>query len=527
MQWHSGLILLLNFRVVLAIFAGSLVGLLLGSMPGLGPVFVLTVLLAASSRFPTLLALTFLVAAYTAAVLGGAITAVVFNVPGHPGNIATTYDGPTLAREGRAGEAVVAIGLSGAVGGVLSAIGLIVGAPLFVDLALHLQPVDYFLLAIAALTMIVVFSKGNLIGGLLLGGIGLLVSTVGTDPFTGNARFTFGVSFLGNNGIPLSLIAVGLFAVGSGLIMIENTAKKTREYTIKNVEIGSGIKKGIASVVRHPVEVLRASGVGFIIGLIPGMGVTVSNLAAYRVETHFKPDAPWGKGHIVGVMAPEAADASTLISELMPAFALGIPGAVTSALMLNALLLHGLVPGPAFFTSGPTVAAFMLAIPLCQIFNAVLGIAMAPIVMKMAKIPHSIVAPVVIVLGAVAAFMVNGSIGDIVVAFLFGGLGYMILKLCLPLAPLALGALLGPLAESNYLRVQSLDSASHSNAFTQPLSLVLDLVIVAVLAGPCIRKLAQRGFLMHGPTRDFIGPTLERPSSPDDEVFGNDNRLET
>lgn len=492
MDWHSGLVLLLSGKIVLAIVGGSLVGLLLGSLPGLGPVFVLTVLLAVSARFPTLMALTFLVAAYTAAVLGGAITAVVFNVPGHPGNIATTYDGPPMAREGRAGEAVVAIGLSGAVGGVLSALGLIFGAPLFVDLALRLQPVDYFLLAVIALTMIVVFSRGKLVGGLLLGGLGLLVSTVGTDPVTGNNRFTFGIGFLGNNGIPLALIAVGLFAVGSGLVMIEGTARRSQGEVQAVVSLGAGIKQGIGAVATHPAQVLRSSLVGFVIGLIPGMGVTVSNLAAYRVESHFKPNAPWGRGYVLGVMAPEAADAATLISELMPAFALGIPGAVTSALMLDALLLHGLVPGPGFFSSGPTIAAFMLAVPLCQLFNAILGIAMAPVVIRMARIPHSVVGPTIIVLGAVAAYMVNGSVDDVVIAFIVGALGYAILKLGLPLAPLALGVLLGPLAEANFRRVQELDAARHSNAFLRPFSLFLGLMAASVLVGPSIRQWALR-----------------------------------
>lgn len=504
MHWVSALALLMSGKVILAIVGGSVVGLLLGSLPGLGPVFVLTVLLAVSARFPTLVALTFLVAAYTSAVLGGAITAVVFNVPGHPGNIATTFDGPPMAESGRAGEAVVAIGLSGAVGGVLSAVTLIFGAPLIVDLALHLQPVDYFLLAVIALTMIVVFSRRHLVGGLLLGGIGFLIATVGSDPITGNDRFTFGSSFLQANGIPLSLIAVGLFAVGSGLVMIEQSAGRSEQLS-RPVSLRAGMGRGIRAVVSHPVPVLRSSVVGIVLGLVPGMGVTVSNLAAYQLETRFKPDAPWGKGHVVGVMAPEAADAGTLISELMPAFALGIPGAVTSALMLDALLLHGLVPGPGFFNSGATVSAFLLAIPICQLVNAVLGIAVAPLVVRMARIPHAIVGPAVIVLGAVAAYVVNGSISDVAVAFAFGIVGYTILKLKLPLAPLALGALLGPLAEANFRRVQQISAANHGNAFLQPLPLVLAVVAAGALFGPGIFRLVDRT----GRRRVRWGPTEE------------------
>ncbi len=498
MHWASALTLLMNGRVILAIAGGSIVGLLLGALPGLGPVFVLTVLLAVSARFPTLVALTFLVSAYTAAVLGGAITAVVFNVPGHPGNIATTFDGPPMAQSGRAGEAVVAIGLSGAVGGLLSALTLIFGAPLIVDVALHLQPVDYFLLAMIALTMIVVFSRRHLVGGLLLGGLGFVIATVGPDPITGNNRFTFGSSFLQANGVPLSLIAVGLFAIGSGLVMIEQTTGRSKsEQLSRPVSLRAGMGRGIRAVAAHPVSVVRASVVGIVLGLVPGMGVTVSNLAAYELEKRFKPDAPWGRGHVVGVMAPEAADAGTLISELMPAFALGIPGAVTSALMLDALLLHGLVPGPGFFSSGPTVVAFLLAIPICQLVNAILGIAVAPLVVRMARIPHAVVGPAVIVLGAVAAYVVNGSISDVVVAFAFGIIGYSILKLKLPLAPLALGALLGPLAETNFRRVQEISAANHGNAFLQPLPLVLLLVGAGALFGPAVFRLqnrARRGY---------------------------------
>lgn len=491
MDWSGGATLLFTGGPMLSLLVGCVLGIFLGALPGLGPVFVLTVMLPLTVHLPTIDALVMLVAGYTGAVFGGAITAVVFKVPGHPGNIATTFDGPAMASQGRAGEAVVALGIAGAVGGIIATGFLMFVAPVILDAALKLQPVDYFMLAVFGLSMVAAASRGKVLVGLVLGGLGVLLSTIGPDVITGTNRFTFGSSFLQSNGIPLALVAVGVFAIGSGFVMMEENWKK-RARPLDEVRIRGGITQGLRAAASHPLPILRSSLLGVLIGVIPGLGITLSNLAAYAMESRLGRHMTWGTGNVIGVMAPEAADGATLIAELIPAFTLGIPGAATSALMLEALSLHGLTAGPGFFQSGSTVAAFLLAIPVAQVLIAVLGILSAPVVVRMARISPQIIGPALIVIGTVGAYVVNGAFADVVIGLVFGVIGYIIVKLHLPLAPIVMGTLLGPLAEENLGRVRILDRATHSIAFFQPMVLILAAMGLAAFLGPFGGRLLRR-----------------------------------
>lgn len=492
MDWAGGAALLFAMGPILSLIVGCVLGIFLGALPGLGPVFVLTVMLPLTVHLPTVDALVMLVAGYTGAVFGGAITAVVFKVPGHPGNIATTFEGPAMASQGRAGEAVVALGIAGAVGGIVATGFLMFVAPLILNAALKLQPVDYFMLAVFGLSMVAAASRGKVLIGLVLGGLGVLLSTIGPDVITGANRFTFGSSFLQSNGIPLALVAVGVFAIGSGFVMMEENWKK-RTSKLDDVRIRGGISDGLKAAASHPLPILRSSLLGVLIGVIPGLGITLSNLAAYAMESKLGRRMSWGTGNVIGVMAPEAADGATLISELIPAFTLGIPGAATSALMLEALALHGLTAGPGFFESGSTVAAFLLAIPVAQVLIAVLGILSAPVVVRMARISPQIIGPALIVIGTVGAYVVNGAFADVVIGLIFGAVGYIIVKLRLPLAPIVMGTLLGPLAEENLGRVRILDKASHSFAFFQPMALILAALGLAAFLAPVGGRLVRKG----------------------------------
>lgn len=520
MDWAGGATLLFAGGPILSLIVGCVLGIFLGALPGLGPVFVLTVMLPLTVHLPTVDALVMLVAGYTGAVFGGAITAVVFKVPGHPGNIATTFEGPVMASQGRAGEAVVALGIAGAVGGIIATGFLMFVAPVILNAALKLQPVDYFMLAVFGLSMVAAASRGKVLVGLVLGGLGVLLSTIGPDVITGTNRFTFGSSFLQSNGIPLALVAVGVFAIGSGFVMMEENWKK-RTSKLDDVRIRGGISDGLKAAATHPIPILRSSLLGVLIGVIPGLGITLSNLAAYAMESKLGRRMSWGTGNVVGVMAPEAADGATLISELIPAFTLGIPGAATSALMLEALSLHGLTAGPGFFESGSTVAAFLLAIPVAQVLIAVLGIISAPVVVRMARISPQIIGPTLIVIGTVGAYVVNGAFADVVIGLAFGVVGYIIVKLKLPLAPIVMGTLLGPLAEENLGRVRILDRASHSFAFFQPMALVLAALGLLAFLGPVGGRVMRKKRHGSGTAISFSG---EENHNDESVVAGNVHR---
>lgn len=490
MAWLAGLHIVLTPTLLLAMVLGSSIGLFLGTLPGLGPGFALTLFVPLTFDLSTAVALTFLVAMYTAAVFGGAISAVLINVPGHPGNIATTFDGYPMAQQGRAGEAIAAIGVAGAVGGIISVVGLVFIAPLVTNIAVKINPADYFMLAVFGLAMVSATAGKDVIQGILLGGLGFALSTVGQDPITGFYRFTFGSSYLKSDGVNFAVMVVGLFAIGSAFLMIEQR-HLPREY--EYVRISNDFWIGVKRVLQNPWQVIRASIVGVVMGVIPGLGIAISNIAAYIVESKINPRKNWGKGEVVGVMAPEAADNATLVAELIPAFTLGIPGAITSALMLDAITVHGLQPGPSFFHgNNPTVAAFFIAMFLSQIVFAVLGIALSRFFAKGAEIPTSILAPIIIVMGCVGAYAIHGNIGDIALALIFGVIGYIILKLHLPLAPIVLGAILGPLAEDNYRRALLIQHATHKSIFLAPLPLVLIVLSLAVFFIPLVFQMRAR-----------------------------------
>lgn len=484
MAWIAGLQVVALPMNLLAMVLGSAIGLFIGTLPGLGPAFALTLFLPLTFDLPTATALIFLVAMYTAAVYGGAISAILVNVPGHPGNIATTFDGHPMAQQGRAGEAIAAVGVAGAIGGLLSVVMLVLVSPLVVDIALKISPIDYFMLAVFGLSMVSATSGQNVIQGMILGGLGFLFSTVGEDPITGNYRFTFGNNYLMSNGISFAVMVVGLFAIGSAFLMMEQRRQPPPRG--ERAALSHDFWVGVKAALRHPVHVIRASLVGVVMGVVPGLGIAISNIVAYIVETKVHPQVKWGQGQVVGVMAPEAADNATLIAELVPAFTLGIPGAATSALMLDAITVHGLQPGPSFFNGNPDTAAFFIAMFLSQIVFAILGIVLARFLAKGADVPHTILAPIILVMGCVGAYAIHGSIGDIILALGFGVVGYIILKLHYPLAPMVLGAILGPLAEGNYRRAMIIEQATHHSPFLAPLPLILGLASLVVFVVPVI-----------------------------------------
>ena len=282
MDWLAGLHGLGQIAPIAALLLGSVIGLFLGALPGLGPVFVLTLFLPLTFNVPAIPALVFLVSLYTSAVFGGAITAVLFNVAGHPGNIATVFDGRPLTDQGRAGQAIASIGVAGAVGGIIATIALVFVSPLILNAALTISPADYFMLAVFGMCMVAGLSGRHMIAGLILGGIGFLLSTVGPDPITGGYRFTFGNEFLRSNGIPFSIIVVGVFALGNAFYMIERIHRAKED--VRPVRIDPDFFSGIRALFTYPVEVIRSGIVGTIIGVVPGLGITLSNVMAYALE---------------------------------------------------------------------------------------------------------------------------------------------------------------------------------------------------------------------------------------------------
>ena len=504
MDWTDGIGLALSGTTILAILAGSLIGLALGVLPGVGGIFGLTLFIPLTLHWSAVTALALLVALYTSAVYGGAITAVLFRIPGHPGNIATSFEGPALTRQGRAGEAVVAIGLAGIVGGLIAIVAVVFAGPVIANYGVNISPADYFMLAVLGLSLVAAASRRQVLEGILLGGLGFLLSTVGQDPISSETRFTFGSSYLGFNGINFSIVAIGIFAIGSALYMLSpGEGGATQEIP----RMWTGVRAGCGTFARQIAPVLRGGVIGTVIGTIPGVGISLSNIIAYLAEERLHPTRQWGHGEMAGVIAPESADNATLVAELIPAFTLGIPGAPASALMLYAITIHGLEPGFAFFNQNPDGAAFFITMFISLLVFTVLGFALSGVLARAALIDRRVLAPFVLAAGCVGAYAVHGSYGDIVLALVFGVVGCLLLRFRLPLTPLVLGLILGPLAESNYRRAATIAQATHSNPLLSVGPILLGAASLCVLLITIVPAIRSRRRGQGAP----IDPRSDRP----------------
>lgn len=489
------------------IILGSALGVLLGSLPGIGPIFVLTLFVPITAAIGTVPAMSFLLSSYVSAVFGGAITAILFEVPGHPGNIATLYDGPKLHSAGRGSETIVATGLSGTIGIIGAVLVLTFVSPIVATVGLKIGPAAFCMLAVLGLSLVAAVSKRKILQGIMLGAIGLALSTIGQDTITGSYRFTAGLTFIKANGIPFADVAVGIFGVGTAYRMIIHPQKtsmtsKPAEVLTRRKVIRRGLD-GVKALALRWAMILRSTIVGIVIGVLPGLGITLSNISAYTLQERLESvhkhksgpltrEPPFGEGNIAGPMVAESADSATLVAELIPALSLGLPGGVPAALILEALLLHGVGIGPLFFSAHRVLSwDFSIAMMLAGVAFCALGIIMAPLLAFGAKAPRYIVASSIIIAAASGAYSVDHSVWDIGIALISGGIGFGISELGLPLAPIAMGAILGPLVEENFDRAILIERATHTELFFTGLPLLLGIASVIVFIVPIFLRIAQ------------------------------------
>ena len=470
-------LLLLTPAGLLALVGGGLIGLIVGTIPGLGPVFGIALFLPFTFWFPTHYALIFLGSLYCCCVYGGALTTITLGIPGTAGNLPTAFDGHALARQGKAG---FAIGLSTAASAIGGMIGVIVFAfltPVLASWSLRIGPSEYFLLAAFGISMVGWTSEGNTVAGIVLGCVGILVSNMGLDVITGEPRATFGTIYL-SGGIPFVPSSIGLFGLAQALAMAEEggTISKTGK-------VFKGVGQGIRYVMSRPLLVLRHSLMGSMVGIIPGVGITIASFLSYFAEqriTRAKPS--FGEGNPAGVIAPEAANNACVATELIPAFGIGIPGGVTSALFLAAIMMHGLQPGFNLFLLGGTeVWAMVWGMALAQfLFFLFLG-AGGNLFMRVTIIPNSILVPTIIAFCYVGAFASRGLILDTVVMTIFGIAGYFLNKARFPIGCFVVGQILGDMAEQNFHRALILSDGSYSFLFVSKISSVLFFLVASLL----------------------------------------------
>ncbi len=474
----SGASLFFTPSAILLTAAGCLAGLLIGILPGLGPLMGIILMLPVAFYLSPIPAMGMLVAIFVGGSCGGAVSAILLRIPGTPLSAATLLDGYPMAQKGRTGEAIGLAISASSLGGTFGGLILLFFAPLLAALALNFTPPEYFMLAILGLLSIAVISRESTIKGLLCGAIGLMISTIGTDSFSQAYRFTFDYHNL-LNGFHIVSVVIGLFALSEMFEQIL-AGKLSTKPNVQNVKVSFG---SFRMTVRHKVNLLRSSAIGSFFGALPGAGGVVSSYTAYAIaKARAKPDEKYGEGAEGGVVATESANNACCGATLIPTLSLGIPGDASSAVLMGALFLLGFFPGPELFEQNLDIAGgIIIAYLAANIFLFFLGILLTPVFVSVLKMKKQFLIPLVLLLSAVGTYALQSSTFDLWVMLGFGIVGYILRKFGYPLAPIVIGMILGPIAESNYRRALLISDTGHWIFVERPISAFILLVCVVLI----------------------------------------------
>ncbi len=476
-------------------FVGCLLGTLIGVLPGLGPIATIAMLLPATYALPPIAALIMLAGIYSGAQYGGSTTAILVNLPGESSSVVTMLDGYQMARKGRAGAALSVAALGSFIAGCFGTLILAAFAAPLAELAFKFGPAEYFSLMVLGLIGAVVLASGSLIKAIGMIILGLLLGLVGTDVNTGTARFSFGIPEL-SDGIGFISVAMGVF--GFAEIIVNVDMKETRETFTNKVE---GLLLSWKDFKEAFPAIARGTGIGSLLGILPGGGALLAAFASYTIEKKIgkNPQPPFGQGNIRGVAGPESANNAGAQTSFIPLLTLGIPPNAVMALMVGAMTIHNIQPGPQVMTSNP--ALFWGMIASMWIGNLMLVILNLPLIgmwVQLLKVPYRILYPAILMFCCIGVFSVNNNSFDVLITVLFGVLGIVFLKLGCEAAPLLLGFILGPMMEENLRRAMLLSRGDPTVFLTRPLSLVMLLMAVAmvvIISLPALSKKREETFV--------------------------------
>ncbi len=475
-------------------FLGSVIGTLIGVLPGLGPIATIAMLLPATYALPPVAALIMLAGIYYGAQYGGSTTSILVNIPGESSSVVTCLDGYQMARNGRAGPALSIAALGSFFAGCVATLVLAAFAPPLTELAFKFGPAEYFSLMTLGLIGAVALASGSLIKAICMIVLGLLLGLVGTDVNSGVARFSFDIPEL-TDGIGFVGVAMGLFGFAE---VISNVALRDKREVFTGEKLQLYPSK--ADMKEATPAIIRGTLLGSILGILPGGGAALASFAAYTLEKKINknPKIPFGKGNIRGVAAPEAANNAAAQTSFIPLLTLGIPPNPVMALMVGAMTIHNIQPGPQVMTSNP--ALFWGLIASMWIGNLMLVILNLPLIsmwVALLKVPYRFLYPAILVFCCIGIYTVNNTIFDVYLTALFGLIGMVFLKLKCEGAPLLLGFILGPMMEENFRRALLLSRGEFSTFVTRPLSLGLllaALALVVIVALPAIKSKREEAF---------------------------------
>jgi len=477
--------------------AGTVLGTLIGVLPGLGPVATIAILLPVTYALSPVSALIMLAGIYYGSQYGGSTTAILVNLPGEASSVVTVIDGYQMARKGRAGPALAAAGIGSFFAGSVGTLILAAFAPSLTELAFKFGPAEYFALLVLGLIGAVVLASGSLLKAIGMILLGLLLGLVGTDVNSGVARFSFDFPEL-TDGIGFIVIAMGVFGYGE---IISNLGKHESERGVFTAKV-SGLFPTKQDFKDMTPAVLRGTALGSILGILPGGGALLSSFAAYALEKkmRMKPgEVPFGQGNIRGVAAPESANNAGAQTSFIPLLTLGIPSNAVMALMVGALTIQNIQPGPQVMTSNPEL--FWGLIASMWIGNAMLVILNLPLIgiwIKLLTVPYRYLFPAIVLFSAIGVYSTNNNTWDIWMVGIFGVIGYIFYKIGAEPAPLLLGFILGPMMEENLRRALLLSRGDWSVFATRPLSAGLlgaAVLLLVVVLLPSIKKKREEAFV--------------------------------
>jgi putative tricarboxylic transport membrane protein len=488
---HFGWLDLITPAHLASIVIGAACGVIGGAIPGLSSAGTLALMLPFVLNVSPLAAIVVLASAYTGAQYGGSITATLFNTPGAPESAVMTIDGFALSSAGLGRKALVGALWAGLIGGLLGVMVLIFFAPWLATQALYFGPPEFTALAILGLTVMASLGKGSVIKGFFAGSLGMLISAVGIDPIGGEPRLTFGMSDL-LGGIPLIPALIGLFAISESLRLI--SSRIGEGVTRLSVQQKSSFTwKDFVGTIRY---VVVGSIVGVFVGVKPGGGATIASWLAYSAARAVAPPDErkrFGSGAMGGLLAPEAADKATVGAALIPLLSLGIPASASGAVILGAFQLHDLLPGPMLFTNSPElVQALFVSLILANVAVLLIGRMLIEPLLKIRSLDTGLLALGIFVISTLGAYAYGGSVWDVVVATLIGVLGFGLHLAQVPLAPVVLGMVIGPLFEVNLRRSLIMSDGSWAIFASRPTALALLVASIAFLVLPVGLRIASR-----------------------------------
>jgi putative tricarboxylic transport membrane protein len=474
-------------------FLGVLLGTVIGVLPGLGPVATISILLPFTFSLQPQAALIMLAGIYYGAQYGGSTTAILVNLPGESSSVVTAIDGHQMARQGKAGLALATAALASFLAGSFATVVIALAAPALAEVALQFGPADYFSLMVFGLVGAVILAHGSVLKAVGMILVGMLLGMIGIDVNTSVPRFTFGVPQFGD-GIDFAVIAMGIFGIGETILNLERTgAARTYVQAVKS------LWPKLQELRAMLPPACRGTLLGSALGILPGGGPVLASFSAYALEKKVsaKPEQ-FGQGAIEGVAGPEAANNGAAQTSFIPLLTLGLPANAVMALMIGALMMHGLHPGPQLMRDKPELFWGLVASMWTgNLMLVILNLPLVGIWAKLLTLPYRFLYPAILLICAIGVYSINNSALDVLVAAVFGFVGYLLYRLNCEPAPLLLGFILGPLIEENLRRALVISQGDPSVFVQRPISctfLVLTAVLIVVLAAPAIRSGRERVF---------------------------------